>query len=126
MKDDVTFPHDEYEVVNDTPKRKSGSYVQRTSTGKSKGCSATNSYTNELAQKTGRGKGLTSLGSVRGSLDNETLIIKSKGLNPTTYYQNAVSKKTNLVPLSFDPMEDFVTFPHEEYEVLNDTLKIKS
>ncbi|MCD7449898.1 hypothetical protein HAX54_002201 [Datura stramonium] len=98
-KDDVTFSHDEYKVVNNTLKRKSAG---------------------------GRAQSFTSVSSIRGSAKKRCLDEKSKGRKNATYDLSELAKKNNLVPPSFDPMEDDVTFPHDEYEVVNDTLKRKS
>ncbi|MCD7471901.1 hypothetical protein HAX54_012690 [Datura stramonium] len=143
-KDDVTFPHDEYEVVNNTLKRKSaiGSDVQRTSIEKSKGYSATNSDTNKLAQNKSliqsnfdRVEDDTSfphedlevmqetLGSTPGSDIQRTSIEKSKGYSATNSDKNELAQNNSLIQSDFDRVEDDTSFPHEDLKVMQETLK---
>ncbi|KAH0708771.1 hypothetical protein KY284_010198 [Solanum tuberosum] len=73
----------------------------------------------------GRGKRFTSLSSVRGSVEKRKMIGNNKGLNFAAYDQNVVAQKTNVVPPYFDAIECDTSFPHDNHEVMQDTLRRK-
>uniref|UniRef100_M1DE89 Uncharacterized protein n=1 Tax=Solanum tuberosum TaxID=4113 RepID=M1DE89_SOLTU len=53
------------------------------------------------------------------------MIGNNKGLNSVAYDQNVVAQKTNVVPPYFDEMECHTSFPHDNLEVMQDTLRSK-
>ncbi|KAL3353938.1 hypothetical protein AABB24_018554 [Solanum stoloniferum] len=53
------------------------------------------------------------------------MIGNNKGLNSATYDQNVVAQKTNVVPPYFDGIESDTSFPHDNLEVMQDTLRRK-
>ncbi|KAG5605813.1 hypothetical protein H5410_027305 [Solanum commersonii] len=65
------------------------------------------------------------LGFVRG-VEKKKMIGNNKGLNSQAYDQNIVAKKTNVVPPYFDAIECDTSFPHDNHEVMQDTLRRKS
>ncbi|KAG5570753.1 hypothetical protein H5410_060519 [Solanum commersonii] len=74
----------------------------------------------------GRGKRFTSLSSVKGSVEKRKMIGNNKGLNSAAYDQIIVAQKTNVVPPYFDAIECDTSFPHDNHEVMQDTLRRKS
>ncbi|MCD9638209.1 hypothetical protein HAX54_022032 [Datura stramonium] len=91
----------QFEVMQETPRSKPGSDVQRTSIGKSKGYSATNSDMNKLAQDKN---------FMQPDFD------RVEDVNDLS----ELAKKTNLVPPDFDLMEDDPLLPQDEVEVMQD------
>ncbi|MCD7456453.1 hypothetical protein HAX54_031813 [Datura stramonium] len=96
MEDVVTFPHDEYEVVNDILKIKSAR---------------------------GRAQIFISVSSIRGNTEQRTLDEKSKGCKNAAYDLSELAKKTNFVPPDFDPMEYDPSLPRDEVEVMQNIIR---
>ncbi|KAH0781688.1 hypothetical protein KY290_001286 [Solanum tuberosum] len=97
-KDETSFPHENLDVMQETARSK---------TAKDKG------------------QNFTSLSSVRGSVEKRKMIGNNKGLNSGAYDHNVVAQKTNVVPPYFDEMECHTSFPHDNLEVMQDTLRSK-
>ncbi|KAH0728694.1 hypothetical protein KY284_004559 [Solanum tuberosum] len=62
---------------------------------------------------------------VRGSVEKRTMVGNNKGLNAETYNQNVIAQKTNVVPPGFDALEDETSFPNDDLEVMQQTVKSK-
>ncbi|KAH0730248.1 hypothetical protein KY289_001436 [Solanum tuberosum] len=97
-KDETSFPHENLDVMQETARSK---------TAKEKG------------------QNFTSLSSVRRSVEKRKMIRNNKGLNSVAYDKNVVAQKTNVVPPYFDEMECDTSFPHDNLEVMQDTLRSK-
>ncbi|KAH0669524.1 hypothetical protein KY285_025775 [Solanum tuberosum] len=63
--------------------------------------------------------------NVRGSVEKRTMVGNNKGFNSATYTQNVVAQKINVVPPSFDPLEDETSFPNDDLEVMQETVTSK-
>ncbi|WMV42845.1 hypothetical protein MTR67_036230 [Solanum verrucosum] len=63
---------------------------------------------------------------VRGSVEKRTMVGNNKGLNAETYNQNVIAQKTNVVPPGFDALEDETSFPNDDLEVMQQTVRSKS
>ncbi|KAH0754621.1 hypothetical protein KY290_024891 [Solanum tuberosum] len=53
------------------------------------------------------------------------MIGNNKGLNSSTYTQNVVAQKINVVPPGFDALEDETSFPNDDLEVMQDIVTSK-
>ncbi|KAH0642089.1 hypothetical protein KY285_032954 [Solanum tuberosum] len=62
---------------------------------------------------------------VRGSVENRIMVGNNKGLNSATYTQNVVAQKIKVVHPSFDALEDETSFPNDDLEVMQETVKSK-
>ncbi|KAH0725236.1 hypothetical protein KY284_001101 [Solanum tuberosum] len=126
---------------------KGSNVVQRTSIGKSKNYCVPSSDKNELAQNKnlmqpgfdpievdsffprddlevmGRGNRFTSLSSVREGIGKRIMIENNKGLNSAIYDQNVIPQKTNVVCPDFDAIEVETSFPHDDYEVMQENMR---
>ncbi|KAH0773709.1 hypothetical protein KY290_010846 [Solanum tuberosum] len=97
IEDETSFPHENLEVMQETPRSK----------------------------PVGRGKGFGSLKSVGGSVEKGTVVGNNKGLNSATSNQNVITQKTNVVPPGFDALEDETSFLNDNLEVTQETMRSK-
>ncbi|KAH0698842.1 hypothetical protein KY284_013057 [Solanum tuberosum] len=128
---------------------KGSNVVHRTSIGKSKNYCVPSSDKNELAHNKnlmqpgfdpievdsffprdelevmGRGNRFTSLSSVREGIGKRIMIENNKGLNSAIYDQNVIPQKTNVVCPDFDAIEVETSFPHDDYEVMQENMRSK-
>ncbi|KAH0748583.1 hypothetical protein KY290_027815 [Solanum tuberosum] len=103
LEDETSFPSDNLEVMQETvrskPAKENGQNMTYV-------CSIKGSI-------------------VRGSVEKRTMIENNKGLNAATYNQNDITQKTNVVPPCFDALEDETSFPNDDLEVMQETVKSK-
>ncbi|KAG5585131.1 hypothetical protein H5410_045565 [Solanum commersonii] len=138
-KDETSFPHENLDVMQETArskpeKEKGQNFTSVCSSKESKNLmqpgfdpvevDALISY--DDLEVMGRAKRFTSLSSLRGSVEKRKMIVNNKGLNSAAYDQNIVAQKTNVVPLYFGAIECDTSFPHDNHEVMQDTLRRKS
>ncbi|KAG5585531.1 hypothetical protein H5410_045965 [Solanum commersonii] len=103
MEDETSFPNKDLEVMQEIVKRKPAKQNGQNMTSE---CSVTGSI-------------------VRGSVEKRTMVGNNKGLNVATYNRNDIVQKTNVVPPGFDAMEDETSFPNDDLEVMEETVKRK-
>ncbi|KAH0639236.1 hypothetical protein KY290_036513 [Solanum tuberosum] len=103
MEDETSFPNEDLEVMQETVKSKP---TKKNGQNMTSECSI-------------RG----SIG--RGSVEKRTMVGNNKGLNAATYNQNDIAQKTKVVPPSFDALEDETSFPNDDLEVIEETVKSK-
>ncbi|KAK4713466.1 hypothetical protein R3W88_019373 [Solanum pinnatisectum] len=53
------------------------------------------------------------------------MIENNKGLNSAIYDQNVVAQKTNVLCTNFDAIEVKTFFPHNDHEIMQETMRIK-
>ncbi|KAH0667872.1 hypothetical protein KY285_029078 [Solanum tuberosum] len=68
-----------------------------------------------------RAQSFTYVGSPRRCAEKRTLNGKNKKSKNTEYDLNELTKNNNRVPLGLDPMEDDLTLPQDEVEVMQET-----
>ncbi|WMV40449.1 hypothetical protein MTR67_033834 [Solanum verrucosum] len=71
----------------------------------------------------GRGNRFTSLSSVREGIEKRIMIENNKGLNSAIYDQNVIPQKTNVVCPDFDAIKVETSFPHDDYEVMQENMR---
>ncbi|KAG5568876.1 hypothetical protein H5410_064104 [Solanum commersonii] len=139
IEDETSFPHENLDVMQETArskpaKEKGQNFTSVCSSKESKNLMQPGFDPIEVdtlisyddLEVMGRGKRFTSLSSVRGSVEKRKMIGNNKGLNSAAYDQNIVAQKTNVVPPYFDAIECDTSFPHDNHEVMQDTLRRKS
>ncbi|KAH0660474.1 hypothetical protein KY289_029222 [Solanum tuberosum] len=73
-----------------------------------------------------RAQSFTYVGSPRRCAEKRTLNGKNKKSKNTEYDLNELTKNNNRVPLGLDPMEDDLTLPQDEVEVMQETRRSKA
>ncbi|KAG5577324.1 hypothetical protein H5410_057458 [Solanum commersonii] len=139
IEDETSFPHENLDVMQKTArsklaKEKGQNFTSVCFSKKSKNLMQPGFDPIEVdtlisyddLEVMGRGKRFISLSSVRGSVEKRKMIENNKGLNSAGYDQNIVAQKTNVVPPYFDAIECDTSFPHDNHEVMQDTLRRKS
>ncbi|KAH0765220.1 hypothetical protein KY285_001091 [Solanum tuberosum] len=138
-KDETSFPHENLDVMQETArskpaKEKGQNFTSVCSSKESKNLLQPGFDPIEVdtlisyddLKVMGQGKRFTSLSSVRGSVEKRKMIGNNKGLNSAAYDQNVVAQKTNVVLPYFDAIECDTSFPHDNHEAMQDTLRSKS
>ncbi|KAH0730145.1 hypothetical protein KY289_001333 [Solanum tuberosum] len=139
IEDETSFPHENLDVMQETArskpaKEKGQNFTSVCSSKESKNLLQPGFDPIEVdtlisyddLEVMGQGKRFTSLSSVRGSVEKRKMIGNNKGLNSAAYDQNVVAQKTNVVPPYFDAIECDTSFPHDNHEAMQDTLRSKS
>ncbi|KAK4726914.1 hypothetical protein R3W88_031831 [Solanum pinnatisectum] len=99
IEHDTSFPHDNLEAMHEALRSKSA---------------------RERAQS------FIYVGSTRRCAEKRTLNGKNKYSKNTEYHLNELTQNNNHVPLGLDPMEDDLTLPQDEVEVMQDTWRSKA
>ncbi|KAH0724859.1 hypothetical protein KY284_000724 [Solanum tuberosum] len=103
LEDETSFPNDDLEVMQQTvrskPAKENGQNITSV-------CSVKGSI-------------------VRGSVEKRTMVGNHKVLNAAIYNQNVIVQKTNVVPPGFDALEDENSFPNDDLEVTQETVRSK-
>uniref|UniRef100_M1DII4 Transposon protein, CACTA, En/Spm sub-class n=1 Tax=Solanum tuberosum TaxID=4113 RepID=M1DII4_SOLTU len=140
---ETLFPHDDHEVMKENMRSKPGNengknitsvgsargstFVQRTSIGKSKGYSVVSSDMNVRAyNKILRQPDFNPIEHVTSFPHDDLEAMPEALISKSEYDLNELTKNNNRVPLGLDPMEDDLTLPQDEVEVMQETQRSKA